>query len=186
MKKLFRPHLTFILMGALMAFSACDDHGHEPHDHEGELITTMTLTMTPQNGGTPITTTFRDVDGDGGQAPVMTPSQVVLSANTLYNTNITVLDESHDSKDLTNEIREEGHEHELFFLPSPADLLTVTKTDLDKNNRPIGLQSTIQTGAAKTGTLRVVLKHQPGLKTATSNVNTGETDADVTYNIQVK
>ena len=186
MKNLFRPHLTFVLMGALLTFSACDDHDHEPHDHEGELITTMTLTMTPQSGGTPITATFRDVDGVGGQPPVMTPAQVTLNANTLYNTKITVLDESNGTKDLTAEIKQEGNEHELFFVPSPADLLTVTKTDRDTNNRPIGLESTIQTGTAKSGTLRVVLKHQPGLKSATSTISTGETDADVTYNITVQ
>ena len=169
-----------------MAFSSCDDHDHEPHDHEGELITTLTLTMTPQGGGTPVTATFRDLDGDGGQPPVMTPEQVVLSANTLYNTTIKVMDESQHAEDLTNEIKEEGHEHEFFFVPSPADLVTVTKTDRDSNSRPIGIESTIQTGTAKNGTLRVVLKHQPGLKSATSTVETGETDADVTFKIQIQ
>ncbi|MFD2513224.1 hypothetical protein ACFSRY_05055 [Pontibacter locisalis] len=186
MKKLFRPHLTFVLLGALLTFSSCDDHGDEPHDHEEELITTLTLTMTPQNGGTPITATFRDLDGDGGQPPVMTPTQVVLNANTHYITRITVLDESNGTEDITTEIRAEGDEHEFFFVPSPADLLTVTKTDRDSKDLPIGLEGTIHTGTAKTGTLRVVLKHQPGLKNATSTITTGETDADVTFNIQVQ
>lgn len=117
----------------------------------------------------------------------MTPAQVVLSANTLYTTKIVVLDESGaTAEDISSEIKEEDDEHEFFFVPSPADLLTVTKTDRDSNSRPVGLESTIQTGAAKTGTLRVVLKHQPGLKSNTSTIATGETDVDVTYNIQVQ
>jgi hypothetical protein len=186
MKKQFKSYLTLALAGSLLAFTSCDDHDHEPHDHEGELITTMTLTMTPENG-TPVTATFRDLDGDGGNPPVMTPEVVVLQANTTYNTTITVKDESHHDEDLTAEIRQKGAEHEFFFVPSPAELATVTKTDRDSNNRPIGLTSTIVTGAAQSGTLRVVLKHQTGgLKTDNSNISTGETDIDVTYNITIQ
>lgn len=188
MKKQFKSYLTLALAGSLLAFTSCDDHDHEPHDHEGELITTVTLTMTPQGGGTPVTATYRDIDGPGGDAPVMTPANVVLQAGTLYNTTIRVLNESHHEEDLTAEIREEGADHEFFFEPSPAGLVTVTKTDRDSNNRPIGLESTIQTSATpQTGTLRVVLKHQPGgLKTNSSNISTGETDADVLYNITIQ
>ncbi|WP_299706728.1 hypothetical protein [uncultured Pontibacter sp.] len=189
MNKIFRPYLTLALAGSLLAFTSCDDHGDEPHSHEeGELITTVTLTMTPQDGGTPITATYRDVDGRGGDDPVMTPANVVLQAGTVYNTNITLMDDSHDAEDLTAEIRAEGAEHELFFEPSPAGLVTVTKTDRDSNNRPIGLESTIETSqTAQAGTLHVVLKHQPGgLKTDNSTVNTGETDVDVTYSITLQ
>lgn len=187
MNKIFRPYLALALTGALLAFSSCDDHNDEPHDEEGELITTMTLTMTPQSGGTPVTATYRDLDGDGGNAPVMTPETVVLQAGVTYNTTIRILDEA-NNEDMTAEIEEEGDEHEFFFVPSPADLATVTKTDRDSNNRPIGLVSTIQPSAtAKTGTLRVVLKHQPGgLKTNNSTISTGETDVDVTYTIRVE
>jgi hypothetical protein len=188
MKKQFKSYLTLALAGSLLAFTSCDDHDHEPHDHEGELITTMTLTMTPQGGGSPVTATFQDLDGDGGNPPVMTPATVTLQAGTTYNTSITLKDESHNGEDLTAEIREKGAEHEFFFVPSPATLLTVTKTDRDSNNRPIGLESTIQTAATpQTGSLRVVLKHQAGgLKTNSSTINTGETDIDVTYNISIQ
>ena len=188
MKKQFKSYLTLALAGSLLAFTSCDDHDHEPHDHEGELITTVTLTMTPQGGGTPVTATYRDIDGPGGEAPVMTPANVVLQAGTVYNTTITLMDESHHDEDITAEIREKGAEHEFFFMPSPADLATVTKTDRDSNNRPIGLENTIETSATpKAGTLRVVLKHQPGgLKTDNSNINTGESDVDVTYSITIQ
>lgn len=187
MNKIFKPYLTLALAAALLTFTSCDDHDHEPHDHEGELITTMTLTMTPQGGGTPVTATYRDLDGDGGNDPVMTPETVVLQAGVTYNTTISILDEAND-ENMTAEIKEEGDEHEFFFVPSPASLMTVTKTDRDSNNRPIGLESTIQTASsAQTGTLRVVLKHQPGgLKTDNSTISTGETDVDVTYTIKVE
>ncbi|MBD1397274.1 hypothetical protein H9Q13_08870 [Pontibacter sp. JH31] len=187
MSKIFRLPLTFILIAALVSFTSCDDHDDEPHDEEGELITTVTLTMTPQGGGTPITATYRDLDGDGGNAPVMTPAIVVLKAGVTYTTTIRVLDEA-NNEDLTAEIKQEGHEHEFFFVPSPATLMTVTKTDKDRNNRPVGLENTLQTSStAQSGSLRVVLKHQPGgLKTNNSTISTGETDADVTYAIRLE
>jgi hypothetical protein len=188
MNKIFRPFLTLALTGALLAFTSCDDHDNEPHDDDEELITTLMLTMTPQGGGQPITATYRDLDGDGGIPAVITPEQVVLQAGTTYNTTITVMDESHHEEDLTAEIREKGNEHQFFFVPSPATLLTVTATDRDSNNRPIGLEGTIQTSPSpQTGTLRVVLKHQPGgLKTNNSNINTGGTDVDVLFNIRIQ
>lgn len=188
MNKILRPYLTLALAGAMLTFTSCDDHDHEPHDHEGELITTMRLTMTPQNGGQAITATFSDPDGDGGQPAVYTPAEVVLQPGVTYNTTITILDESHGSEDLTAEIREKGAEHQFFFMPNPATLATVTITDRDTNNRPIGLTSTIRTSeTAQTGKLRVVLKHQAGgLKTDNSNINTGETDVEAEFSIRLQ
>ncbi|WP_299990207.1 hypothetical protein [uncultured Pontibacter sp.] len=188
MNKIFRPYLTLALFGSLLAFTSCDDHDHEPHDHEEELITTVMLTMTPQDGGQAVTATYRDLDGDGGQDPVYTPENVVLQAGKVYNTTIKLMDESHHEEDLTAEIREKGSEHQFFFEPSPATLLTVTTTDRDSNGRPIGLENTIQTSSnPQAGKLRVVLKHQPGgLKTDNSNISTGGTDADVQFNITLQ
>lgn len=187
MKKLLRPYFAFFMIGALVATTtSCDKHDHEPHDHDQELITTMVLTMTPQGGGQAVTATFRDIDGPGGQAPVFTPSLVALSANTTYNATISLLNESvSPAEDLTSEIEEKGDEHEFFYVPTNLNL-SVSKTDADSKGLPIGLTSQIQTAAGSHGALRVVLKHQPGSKSATSTIQTGETDIDVTYNIHIQ
>jgi hypothetical protein len=68
---------------------------------------------------------------------------------------------------------------------SSALNLTVTRTDLDNNTPPlqIGLMDNFVTGAASTGTLRTVLRHQPNAKNGT--YDPGSTDLDVTYAITI-
>ena len=63
--------------------------------------------------------------------------------------------------------------------------LVVNRTDLDNNTPPmqIGLEDNFVTGAASSGTLRVVLRHQPNAKNGT--YDPGSTDFDVTYAVTV-
>ena len=63
----------FGLSGILLASCSDDDDTPEPVNEE-ELITTMTVTLTPQGGGNSITLQTRDLDGDGPDAPVVTVS----------------------------------------------------------------------------------------------------------------
>jgi hypothetical protein len=58
---------------------------------------------------------------------------------------------------------------------------------LDENNLPLGLTTTwTTTGSSGGGTFRVLLKHQPELKSANSTSTVGETDLDLTFNIGVQ
>lgn len=71
-------------------------------------------------------------------------------------------------------------------LPSTTPLnLTVTTTDLDSNNPPLplGFKTSFKTGAAGTGYLRVVLRHQPNSKDGT--YAPGSTDLDVGFNVRI-
>lgn len=189
MKKSFRPYLAFLFMGSLLTFSACKDEEDPEPDHEHDVVTTVTLTLTPSNGGQPVTATWEDLDGPGGKAPEI--DQLVLSANTTYTGSISFAseeahDDHHHAHDLTADIRAEGTAHELFYFANPQGLVTFTKTDKDANGRPIGLETTATTTAAGQGKLRIMLKHQPGTKSSTSNENTGETDVDITFDITVQ
>ncbi|PVY39932.1 hypothetical protein [Pontibacter virosus] len=189
MKKSFRPYIAFLLMGSLLTFSACKDEEDPEPDHEHDAVTTVTLTLTPTSGGQAVTATWEDHDGPGGNAPEI--DELVLSANTTYTGSITFASEEehgdhHDTHDLTEEIREEGTAHEIFYLVTPQGLVTFNKTDKDANNLPIGLETTATTSAAGTGKVRIILKHQPGTKTSTSNENTGESDVDITFDTRVQ
>ncbi|MBK7870006.1 MAG: hypothetical protein IPJ74_04585 [Saprospiraceae bacterium] len=64
-------------------------------------------------------------------------------------------------------------------MPSP------TIQDMDENGKPLGLVSTLKTGAAGNGTLKISLKHEPD-KDAANACNTGETDAEQTFNVVIK
>ncbi|AMR27217.1 hypothetical protein A0257_08970 [Hymenobacter psoromatis] len=72
-------------------------------------------------------------------------------------------------------------------LPAGPPLnLTVTTTDVDTNTPPLplGLKTIFKTGAASTGYLRVVLRHQPNVKDGT--YAPGSTDLDVGFNVSIK
>ena len=83
--------------------------------NEEELITTVTAVYTPQNGGTAITLTYKDLDGDGPNAATFTVSGA-FATNTTYNGIITFLDETKTpAEDITAEIEEEGAAHQIFY-----------------------------------------------------------------------
>ncbi|KAA3440898.1 hypothetical protein FOA19_07625 [Rufibacter hautae] len=169
-----------------MFMTSCSNDEDPIPTNEEELITTVQLYFNPINAAGNIpTATYRDIDGPGGQAPTITPVQ--LNPNTNYALSVTVLDESKTPVgEITEEVEEEGDEHQFFYVPSSGLNLTVTYNDADKNNLPMGINNLATTGAASAGTLKVVLKHQPGQKSATSTVNTGETDVEVSFPITIQ
>jgi hypothetical protein len=190
MKKSFRPYLAFLLMGSVLTFSACKDEKDPEPDHEHDVVTTVTLTLTPTDNSKPVVTAiWEDQDGPGGNAPTI--DELVLSANTTYTGSIAFASEEahgdhHHAHDLTADIREEGTAHEIFYLVTPQNLVTFSKTDKDASGLPIGLETTATTTAAGQGKVRIILKHQPGTKSSTSNENTGESDVDITFNTKVQ
>jgi len=62
----------------------------------------------------------------------------------------------------------------------------VNYNDFDGNNLPVGLSTTWETeNAGGAGTFQVILKHQPDIKSATSTVNDGGTDVDLTWIVSI-
>lgn len=181
MKNLLKSYLAAFLMGSLLfAGTSCKDDDPEPIVEDQELITTMTLSLVPVGKGQNVTATFSDPDGDGGNAPTI--GTLVLAPNTTYNLTVTLSDDSKTPpENITAEIQAEGDEHEFFYQALSGLNVTVEKTDMDANNRPIGLAATLVTGEASAGTLQVTLKHQPDLKGSTSDITKGETDVEANF-----
>lgn len=82
---------------------------------------------------------------------------------------------------------------DTYPLPIPTPLpagnplnLTVNRTDLDTNTTPlpVGLTDQFVTGAASTGYLRVVLRHQPNVKNGT--FAPGSTDFDAGFAVKIQ
>lgn len=176
-----------LAMGAIF-MSACDDDPIVVN--EEELITTLRMTLTPQGGGTPVVLSFVDLDGDGGNAPIITGG--TLAANTTYTGALTLLNESETPvEDITEEIEEEDDEHQFFFAISSGLNLTVSYADQDGNSNPIGLATTAVAGAASTGTLTVTLRHEPnktaaGVKDGDITNAGGETDIEVAFPVTIQ
>jgi hypothetical protein len=76
--------------------------------------------------------------------------------------------------------------NEMMSPPGTALNLTVSRTDLDNNAPPlqIGLSDNFITGAASTGILRVVLRHQPNAKNG--SYDPGSSDFDITYSVIIQ
>ena len=177
---------SLALVGALV-FTACDD---EPVVvNEEELITTLSYTLTPVGGGTTVVLSFKDLDGDGGNAPVITGGTLV--AGVTYTGSLNLLNESENpAESITEEIEAEDEEHQFFFEVTGANAI-IGYADQDADGNPVGLATTLTTGAASTGTLKVTLRHEPnksasGVKEGLIANAGGETDIEVSFPITVQ
>jgi len=159
-----------------------------PNINEEELITTLKLILTEGGSGTVYTFVFKDVDGAGGNAPTI--DDIVLPSNKSFTGQIILLDESKSPADsISNEVAEEGGVHQFFYTVANANLIhSYAASDIDAYGVPIGLAPNFTTGATSTGSLTVVLKHQPGLKPTSGNGDSskGETDIEVIFNVMVQ
>ncbi|QCE42797.1 type 1 periplasmic binding fold superfamily protein [Psychroserpens sp. NJDZ02] len=149
---------------ALVVFTACsnDDDSTNPEPvNEEEVITTLTATLTPVGGSEAITLEYRDLDGDGPDAPVYDISSP-LALNTTYNGTLVLLNETVSPAELINEeIEEESNDHQFFYSTS-NDMATFTYLDVDGNGDPLGLAFTLTTVDADTeGDLTIILRHEP-------------------------
>ena len=173
------------LIGTALTLTNCKDSSKElKPDDENELITSVTLKFTEKGTNIVSSFSYKDADGDGGNAPTKFDT-VSLRANKAYTLAIELLDESKSPvDDITKEVAEESDEHLFIYTPSPASLLTYTYDDKDKNGIKIGLTGTAQTGAAGAGKLKVQLRHQPGVKDGTSSP--GSDDVGLDFNLKIK
>jgi len=184
MKKL---SLLITLFSTILIFTACKKDPEEVVDEE--VITTLRYTLTPDSGGTPVVLSFQDLDGDGGDAPIVMGG--TLAANETYSGVMVLLNESESpAEDVTEEI-EEDDDHHQFFFQSTLDGLSVSYDDEDGDGNPLGLKTNLSTGSAGSGQLTVTLRHEPNKSAsgvADGNIENagGETDIEVEFDIDVQ
>lgn len=191
---------ALLLAGAVAFLSGCDNDDPEP-ENIPEAITKVELTFSSV-GVANVVVTATDPDGEGPQSFTLS-GPIALARNTTYTMSIGLLNELAAPTDpeynIGLEVSEEADEHMFFFawnnapfsnptgngnIPNRAG--AVNYLDEDDNNLPLGLLTSWTTvNAAASGTFRVVLKHQPDIKSATSTSNDGESDLDVTFNLTV-
>lgn len=191
---------ALVLVMALWAACSKDDPQKEDTP---ELITQVALIFTPTGGGPSVVASATDPDGEGVQDLVV-DGPIDLEANKQYVLTMelvnTLVDVDQPGYSITDEVVEEGQEHMFFFgwtgsvfqTPSGDGNIDnrsdeVDYVDVDAGGLPLGLiTSWTSASAAGTGTFRVILKHQPGTKTATSGSTVGETDLDLTFSVNVQ
>lgn len=170
-----------------------DDHDHDHGPGEVELITTLKITLTPQGGGSPLTVQFQDLDGEGGNAPVV--DKIVVDRGKVYDGEIQELNELESPpEDITEEVKEEAETHQLFFDTlggfSPATVAYADKeSDYVTNtgdDHPVGIRFTLTVPAnAQNGQFRVSQSHyDAGPKDGVTPSD--ETDIEVTFEVEVR
>lgn len=171
--------------------TGCNDD--EPDDpiipDEEEVITTVRYHLVHPVTGDTATFEYRDPDGDGGDAPTIMADSV--DSGVVYMGHIVLLNETEDpAEDVTEEIEEEDEDHQLFFPVSGLDI-TVAYGDADGNGNPIGLKTTFTPNEKGSGSLSVILRHEPD-KTASGVADGdptnagGETDIEVVFDVEVR
>lgn len=197
--KSIKLQFLVLMLGLLIAGCESDDPQKEDTP---ELITKATLTFTPVGGGTAVTATATDPDGEGVQ-DIAVDGAINLTAGVNYTLSLSLINElaevTSPEYNITEEVEEEGDEH-MFFFAWTGDVFSdptgngnidnradaVNYEDEDEGGLPIGIVTSWTAGAASSsGTFRVVLKHQPDLKTETSGSDTGESDLDIEFEINV-
>ncbi|GAB5527259.1 MAG: hypothetical protein Roseis2KO_51310 [Roseivirga sp.] len=192
MKTTRNKNLNTLLVAivVLLAGTACSSDDPEMVNEE-ELITTVNVTFTnTAMASDVVNVSFRDLDGPGGTDPVI--GDLTLSANAEYTFTIEFLNEQETPvEDITAEVREEGTDHQVFFLIGGTANIVTTYGDQDTNGNPIGLIGTATTGDASNGTFAIVLVHEP-TKSATG-VNAGniggaggEEDIRVQFDLRIQ
>lgn len=176
--------VSFWLLGlGLIIFSAsCKKDVRNPEEDGAHgVITTFSIKFS-QAGVVKYEAIFDDPDGPGGNAPVRF-DDIKLNAGQTYQASITLTNKMKTpNEDMTAVIRDAGHQHQFFFVPSNLPGLNVNITDRDRFGLPIGLESTWQTPAAlQNGTLQVNLRHIAVGKSSNSTVNSGHSDIMIDF-----
>lgn len=180
MKKLF-----VLLLVGILSYSCQKKDPVIPN--EEELITTLIYTLS--SGSQVVEFKFQDIDGDGGNAPVIVAG--TLKANTTYTGSIKLLNELETPADnITNEVEDESLAHQLFYTFDGANA-TVSYKDQDAGGNPIGITTELQTGSPSQGKLTITLRHQPdktgeGVSQGILTNAGGETDIEVTFDLNIE
>lgn len=179
-----KKSLVLFLLFALVFFGACKKDEEEletpPEVNEEELITTLLLELS--DGADTFNASFRDLDGPGGDDPVIV-SDLELNENTQYTATIQVLNEADgEFEDITLEVEEEGDEHLFCFGFEGISDIDVAYADSD-GIYGIGIESNWSTATSGSGNVTITLKHQPGVKDGTCDP--GDTDIEVSFPISV-
>ena len=174
-------------MYALLAIAmvGCSDDDTPVVINQEEVITTVVLTLTPQSGNQVVLTTI-DLDGDGPDVPETSVSGS-FSENTQYQGAVRFLNETETpAEEITDEVIEEADEHQVFYTISEGLNITTTYVDFDSNGNPLGINITLVTGEASSGSLTITLRHEPVKPNDGLDSAGGETDITTTFDVSIE
>jgi hypothetical protein len=183
MKKVF----FYALSALLFVTASCKDDNKTPEPvNEEEVITTLTVKLTPTTG-TAIELKSFDDDGDGPNSPALAVSSA-LAANTVYSGTIELLNELESpAENITDEVNEESDEHQFVFTTNGLSDVVIDNLNTDTNGMPLGSTFDLTTGAAGSGTITFTLRHEPTKPNDGTLAEVGgDTDIEATFDVVVQ
>jgi hypothetical protein len=191
------------LVTIALCVSSCEDDNSPKRENAPEAITSLTLTFLPSDGGAPVSATATDPDGEGVKG-LVAGNPINLKVNATYTLQLQMINglapANSDQYNVSQQLEHEAGEHMIFYgwtndlfsdpqgngnIDNRSD--PVRYGDQDGNQLPLGLLTDWTTSSnGGSGTFRVVLKHQPEIKSPTSSSADGETDLDVAFVINVE
>lgn len=183
--------ITGVLLTAVL-FTACSkDKVDTPEPEEQELITTMRLVVTNSTGFNKTFNYKVDNGFTSSQIGNVEIDDIVLAANTDYNVEVQVLNESvAPPENITEEVKEESNDHLFFYESKPsqgAGSLVFSNGSKDADGQPFNQTIIFSTGDIGTGQLILALKHLPTNKSGQTQAEVGgETDAQAIYPVRIE
>jgi len=175
---------------AIIGLSSCEKEKSDPViPNEEELITTLIYNLVDTITNDTAVFSVVDLDGDGGLPPVVTTD--TLQPNRVYYGYLELYNEAADPPiNITDEILEEGTDHQFFYEVQTGLNMQVTYDDEDANGNPIGLDTWVQTGIMSAGDLVIILKHEPdkfavGVPDGELGNAGGDTDIEVSFYVTI-
>jgi hypothetical protein len=181
MRGLSRFVLFIVLLGAFACKKANDPNNETEH----EAVNAVDLKFF-QEGVLVATFTAEDPDGDGGESPSRV-DKILLKERASYTVEVVLRNiVSGTSKDISDVIRQQGKEHEFYFIPSGVNL-DVKKTDKDAYGFPLGFMSNWVVGIPKaTGTIKLKLMHKPRIKGPADDPSKGHSDLSIDFPVEIQ
>ena len=184
MKNYFKLVSITLFTLLFVACSSDDDAAPEPVNEE-EVITTMIVTL--DGPDQVITLEYRDLDGPDGPDSADITVSGALTAGATYAGSIRLLNETEDpAENVTEEVEEEADEHQFFYTPSSDLNVEVEYGNFDSNGNPLGTMFILTPSAASTGSLTFTLQHEPTKPNTGLEDAGGETDIQVTFDLEVQ
>jgi len=182
--KMKNKFMSLLAISTILALQSCGSDDDPVLESEQELITSVSIVLTPNGGGDSPVLLFTDLDGEIGSLPPEV-SGATLSKGATYTAEIVLLNTIESPVvDITAEVKNEGDEHLFCYTPTGLDL-DITITDNDVNALDLGILTTWEVGAATgSGTVKVVLKHQPDVKDGTCVP--GDTDIEIDFPVTIE
>lgn len=177
--------LATVIIATILYTSCSNDDVPEPVNEE-EPLTTLTVTLEPQDGGTTVTLQTRDLDDEGPEPPVVTVSGN-LTAGVTYYGSIVILNETVSPPEIvTEEVEAEAEDHQFFYTVAGGLDVTTEYGNFDSNGNPLGTEFTLNAGTASSGVLTFTLRHLPTKPNTGLDDVGGNTDIAAPFNVIIE